>query len=294
MEKHTQCLLCGSLDIRPLKGYFVTQGLVKCHICTFVFMLNKPTIEELDAYYAQYSYSNELEIPQATLESYNKLLDEFENFRKNNRLLDVGCGRGWFLQEARKRQWDVYGTEYSPKAIELCETNGLTIKEGGLTENMFDAGFFDVITSFEVLEHIYTPHTELQLIHGFLRPGGLFYCTTPNFNSLLRYYLKDSYDIIGYPEHLTYFTRKTLNKLAYKNNFKPYKFLSTGISFTRIKTSQKISQESITSSNSTDEKIRSQIHHRWYLKILKGLANFVLTLTNTGMTLKAYYTKPLK
>jgi 2-polyprenyl-3-methyl-5-hydroxy-6-metoxy-1,4-benzoquinol methylase len=62
------------------------------------------------------------------------------------------------------------------------------MKEGALSVSMFEENYFDVITSFEVMEHLNNPHVELRAISRLLRPGGLFYCTTPNFNSAMRYY----------------------------------------------------------------------------------------------------------
>ncbi len=116
-----------------------------------------------------------------TIESYNVLLDEFEKYRKTNKILDVGCGRGFFLTQAKKRGWEVYGTEYSPKAVELCASNGIDMKTGKLSTDLFNIKDFDIITSFEVLEHINNPNEELKHINNLLRKGGLFYCTTPKF-----------------------------------------------------------------------------------------------------------------
>jgi 2-polyprenyl-3-methyl-5-hydroxy-6-metoxy-1,4-benzoquinol methylase len=248
-----------------------------------------PTGTELDLHYSRYSYESEGYLSPLTIKSYNLLLDEFEPYRKNNKILDVGCGRGWFLLEAQKRGWQVYGTEYSKAAINVCKENGIRIKEGTLDMSFFEDGSFDVITSFEVIEHINNPNEELRHLYKFLRQGGLFYCTTPNFNSVLRYYLKTEYNVIDYPEHLSYFTKSTLNKVAKQNGFLPIKFLSTGISLTRIKTSKKISQEKLIAKDSADEVLRNQIENKWYLGVVKKIVNAFLTMTNTGMTLKGYY-----
>lgn len=250
-----------------------------------------PTDEELSAFYASYAYDEEGYLSPLTINSYQALLDEFEPYRKTNRILDVGCGRGWFLLEAQKRGWEVYGTEYSPKAVELCEKDGIQMLQGALTEQGFDADSFDVITSFEVLEHINNPIEDLGHIHRYLRSKGLFYLTTPNFNAITRYYLKAEYNIIHYPEHLSYYTKSTLELLARKMDFKKVKFLSTGFSLTRFKTSQKADSEEFISEESSDEKLRRSIESKWYLGLLKNWINWALTLTNTGTTLKGYFEK---
>jgi 2-polyprenyl-3-methyl-5-hydroxy-6-metoxy-1,4-benzoquinol methylase len=250
-----------------------------------------PSLEELSKHYSSYSYSSEGYLSPLTINSYNILLDEFEKYRKTNRLLDVGCGRGWFLEEARKRGWEVYGTEYSDVAVELCEKKGINMKKGQLNPDSFDLKEFDVITSFEVIEHINNPNEELNNIQTLLRKGGLFYCTTPNFNSLLRYYLKAEYNVIGYPEHLSYYTKRTLINAAKRHHLKKIKFLSTGISITRIKTSKKTSTEKLISKESSDEKLRESINKKWYLGVAKNVINSALTLSKTGMSLKGYFVK---
>ncbi len=291
MNKHLQCLVCAAEKLRPLANYYEKHGLVKCQNCGLVFMEQIPTVEELNKHYEKYSYTSEGYLSPLTIKSYQALLDEFEAYRKNNKILDVGCGRGWFLEEAKKRGWDVYGTEYSQTAVAVCQKKAIKMKEGQLNPDDFTEGEFDVITSFEVLEHINNPNEDVENIYKLLRKGGLFYCTTPNFNSLNRYYLKEDYNVIVYPEHLTYYTRNTLNRLAKQNQFQPIKFLSTGISITRIKTSKKVSDEKYISKESSDEKLRQNIDKKWYLQIGKRLVNHLLTLFSLGMTLKGYYIK---
>ncbi len=290
-NKHLTCLVCAGQRFQPLSGYYEPCGLVKCESCGFVFMEKIPTAEELGAHYSSYSYTGDAYLSPLTIKSYNALLDEFEKYRKTNKLLDIGCGRGWFLETARSRGWEVYGTEYSEAAVQLCQTHGIHMIQGQLNSATFANDEFDVITSFEVIEHINNPREEIAFIHKFLRKGGLFYCTTPNFNSALRYYLKSGYNIINYPEHLSYYTKSTLNKLLEQNGFKNIKFLSTGISLTRINLSKKISNEPVIASDNADEKLRKNIDSKWYLKIAKNLANSFLTTFNLGLTLKGYYRK---
>jgi 2-polyprenyl-3-methyl-5-hydroxy-6-metoxy-1,4-benzoquinol methylase len=287
---HTQCISCHGLKLSPLKGY-ERFNLVKCSHCHLVFIGDIPSTEELNAHYSKYSYGSARVISPITIKSYHALLDEFEPFRQHNKILDVGCGLGSFLVEAKKRGWEVYGTEYSPTAVKLCQDAGIMMYEGVLNPSDFDPESFDVITSFEVIEHINNPNDDIQSIYSVLRKGGLFYCTTPNFNSLLRYYLNDKYDVICYPEHLAYYTKRTLIDLLLRHQFSLQKFYSTGISITRIKNSIEKNKESLKSEHSSDELLRKNIEKKWYLGLLKKVVNNLLTLTNTGITLKGYFIK---
>lgn len=292
MNKHQKCLVCNSNHLKPLGNYHQKHGLVKCGSCGFVFMENIPSQDELNDYYSKYSYADDTYLSPITIKVYNELLDEFEQYRKHGKILDVGCGRGWFLQEAKKRGWEVYGTEYSETGYQRCVADGINMQLGQLQADSFNSEEFDVITSFEVIEHINNPMEELGHITKFLRSGGLFYCTTPNFNSLNRYYLKEDFNIIVYPEHLAYFTRKTLSDAAKRSGLKRIKFLSTGISITRIKTSKNTADEQIIEESNSDEQLRQKIEQKWYLAVAKSGINGVLTLFNWGMTLKGYYIKP--
>ncbi len=291
IPRHDNCILCGVAHPRKLGIYYSRHGLVRCGHCGFVFMERIPTLEELNAHYSQYSYGRQEYISPVTIKAYHRLLDEFEPYRKNNRILDVGCGRGAFLVEALKRGWDAWGSEYSARAVEICREKGINMMEGQLDPALFDRKDFDVVTSFEVLEHMNEPHKEVTSIHTLLRSGGLFYCTTPNFNSLMRYYLKTDYNVIGYPEHLCYYTRPTMHKLMRMNGFRKLKFRSTGISVTRLQMSRNGNQKKFTAETSPDEKLRRDIERKWYLGMAKKTANMLLSATNTGLTLKGYYLK---
>lgn len=289
MDLHKTCFVCQSSELRPLPGYYEKHSLVKCRSCKLVFAHKIPSTNELNEHYKNYSYEGDATLSEMTRAAYLKLLDEFEKFRKTNRILDAGCGRGWFLEEAKKRGWEVYGTEFSDKAIGVCSAKGINMKHGALSPDMFAENFFDVITSFEVIEHINSPLADLKAIHSFLRKDGLLYCTTPNFNSVMRYYLKEKYNVIEYPEHLTYYTKRTLKHTIEKFPFKRIKFLSTGISITRIK--QSLGQNQPTSAQSSDDNVREAISKKWYLDLAKRILNTIFTWTNTGLTLKAYYIK---
>lgn len=290
-EIHSNCFICQSPKLKKLSTYYEKHGLVKCKNCGFVFMERIPSVQTLNEHYGKYSYATEGYLSPQTVKSYNKLLDEFEKYRNTNKLLDVGCGRGWFLQEAKKRGWKVYGSEYSETAVELCKSKGIEMISGQLQADSFESNSFDVITSFEVIEHINNPLEDLEKIYAYLRSGGLFYCTTPNFNSLLRYYLKEEYNIIEYPEHLSYYTKKTLNNALKKSGFTPIKFLSTGISINRIKASKKTNTQAVPKAESSDEKLRELIDNKWYLELAKSLVNNLLTILGMGLTLKGYYVK---
>ena len=213
-KSNKHCLICESSRLKMLKGY-ERHNLCRCEDCGFVFCKEIPSEEELINHYKGYGRNDYLS--PVTVKRYNELLDLFERELKRMghsskvSVLDWGAGIGYFLDEAMKRDWIAYGTEYTDNAVDICQRKGIKMYQGSLNAVDLEMSSLDVICSFEVIEHINNPIKELKEIWRLLKPGGLFYCTTPNFNSLLRYYLKDEYNVITYPEHLSYFTPASLN-----------------------------------------------------------------------------------
>lgn len=288
MIKHSSCILCGSDSLLKIKGY-EQHLLVKCKSCKFVFCEPIPSIEELEEHYKGYGRNDYLS--PITIKRYHEILDSFEPYRKTNKLIDVGCGIGYFLEFAKKRGWEVYGTEFTNEAIQICSEKGIKMKKGILDPENYLPEEFDIITSFEVIEHINNPIQELNSFHKLLRKGGLVYATTPNFNSLLRYRLKSDYNIICYPEHLSYYTPNTLKKVFTSVGFKTKKIQSDGISLTRLKTSNGDSKQPFISEDSDDEKIRTLLENKKHLQLLKKLVNTILTIIGKGDSLKGRFIK---
>jgi 2-polyprenyl-3-methyl-5-hydroxy-6-metoxy-1,4-benzoquinol methylase len=287
---HDKCILCSSSRLSDLQGY-ERHEMCKCTSCGFVFMKRIPTLEELGEHYKLYSYTNDSNVSPVTIKSFEALLDDFEPFRKNNLILDVGCGKGYFLNEARKRGWQVYGTEFSEQAVKICREKGITMYQGDLNPSEFGGLKFDVVYNSEVIEHVNNPTLQFAKMNELLRTGGLLYMTTPNFNCYLRHKYKADYNIIEYPEHLGYFTKATLNRGLENAGFKKRKLLTTGISISRAAFS-KGSVEKVAEVLSKEENLRATMSSNILMKTVKKLVNTLLTLSGLGITLKAYYIKP--
>jgi|TARA_B110000879_G_scaffold211061_1_gene302663 2-polyprenyl-3-methyl-5-hydroxy-6-metoxy-1,4-benzoquinol methylase len=288
-QQHTNCLICNSNNLEPIQGFEKVE-LCKCKSCGFVFCKNIPTKSEIVDYYSN-NYELTKYFSPITVIRYNEILDEIEKYRKTGNLLDIGAGYGFFLEIAKKRGWNVYGTELTDKAINYCTEKGLSMFKGEIQN--IDCGEleFDVIISIEVIEHVNNPIEYLKKCNEILRKGGNLYLTTPNFNSYLRYRLKENYNVIEYPNHLGYFTRKTLRKLFIENGFKPLKIQTTGFSLTRLRTSKGKSDQDYVSETSDDEMVRYRIERNKTLRIGKRMANGILNLFKIGDSLKGSFIK---
>lgn len=288
MATHSKCLICNSSSLSGV-GNYLKGRLVKCNDCNFHFAVDIPTTEELIAHYNKYERNDYLS--PITIKRYHEILDSFEPYRKTNRLIDVGCGIGYFLTEAQKRGWEVYGTEFTDEAIAICKNKGFNMQQGVLNTADYEAGSFDIVTSFEVLEHINNPIEEIQKFNNLLRKGGLLYFTTPNFNALERYYLKENYNVVSYPEHLSYYTKTTMNGFLTKHGFDKVKITTTGISLTRIETSKEKAGEKYVEENNTDDRIRNLTEEKGWAQLAKKTINAGLDLLGVGNSLKGYYIK---
>lgn len=281
---HSHCLVCNSTNLSPKGKSYEHAYLVSCRDCGLVFGKRIPTPDELQAHYAQYTRDNS--ISPITVSRYEELLEKFEPYRKLNRILDIGCGDGHFLAVAQKKGWQVFGTEYTDEAVKVSRAKGIEIHQGSIQD--YNADQFDVITSFEVLEHINDGREHVQKIKSLLRAGGLFYFTTPNFNSFSRKWLGGKWNVIEYPEHLTYYTVRTITKLLTDAGFKKDSIRTTGFSPQRFK----LSVGTATRVGNSDESLRNAIEEKAYLRLAKNIVNGTLNAFRSGDTLKGFFIKP--
>ena len=292
MNKHSKCIACESSDIFPYKN-IKNKMLVSCHKCGVVFDQRIPTIQELEKHYSTYSYNQRKPVSAATKISFNKLLNYFEKFRDTNRILDVGCGQGDFLIAAQKRGWEVYGSEYSPAAVKLCKQENIEMYQGEFYGSAFGDIRFDVVTSFEVIEHTNNPRKLLSESLKPLRQNGLFYLTTPNFNSILRYLEKSNFQILGYPEHIAFYTPRSIQKFLAVYPLVKKKILTTGVDLARLKNLYIKKQDKKTNRCEAvldNNNIRNKIE-KGRLVYIKNIINSFLSFSGKGDTLKIFYIK---
>ena len=286
-EYFSACLLCGTEKFSAVKKYS-KHHLVKCSNCGFVFSRKKPSLDELLAVYDFYPIFQT--VSPITLKRYDELLNYLERFRKTNNLIDVGSGDGYFPERAKLRGWNVFGTEFTDAKVEFSRKKGITMHKGVLDVSNYSPEFFDVIISIEVLEHISNPHEEIAKFNTLLRKGGAAYITTPNFNSVSKLLLQKNWNIVAYPEHLSYYTRKTLSRLFLSSGFDTVRILTSGVSFSRVQ--QSVNEPSrVNEFTVTDEKVRMAAEHNFFLRTAKKIINTALNFFSAGDTLKAVFVK---
>src|ERR1700761_4716037 len=140
------------------------------------------------------------------------------------RLLDVGCGPGFFLQTALRRGWLAHGIEPSRQAAAHARALGATVTEGFFNDTSAPAlGRFDVVNLSNVLEHVPDPAHLLRLAHGLIEPGGAICVTVPNEFSPTQIAGRAAVGAndwwVAPPHHLNYFNFDSLTALLSRCGF---------------------------------------------------------------------------
>jgi SAM-dependent methyltransferase len=134
---------------------------------------------------------------------------------KPGRLLDVGCGNGFFLELMRSAGWGIAGIEPDPKAAKLAsERLGVHIRSEQLCDTGFEDGSFDAITMHHVVEHVHDPIGMMADSRRILKVGGHLVIATPNLSSAGHRWFKGDWRGLEPPRHLHIFSPKALAKAA--------------------------------------------------------------------------------
>jgi len=138
-------------------------------------------------------------------------------------LLDVGCGSGRFLARMRDLGWTVCGVEPDPEAAERARGLGLTVHTGTLSQAGFPSAAFDVVTLWEVIEHLPNPVEALVEVARVLRPDGLLVLSTPNVESLAARWFGAYWFNADVPRHVALYTPQALRRLLERAGFSTHR-----------------------------------------------------------------------
>jgi len=241
------CPLCGSADYtvvqpahypasvdeRRLKQIFraasdhaLWDQVVRCRVCNLVYINPRPRAELILEGYAQaedpvFAAQNDARIRgfRKTLESVVQRLGISPQGR---RVLDVGCAGGAFLVAARQMGFAVTGIEPARwMAAYGREHYQLDIREGILEPSSFEAHSFDVITLWDVIEHLPQPLETLQIVRSLLKPGGVLLVNYPDIGTLPARVLGRRWPF-WLSVHLIYYTRKTMTEQLRRAGFSTF------------------------------------------------------------------------
>ena len=140
------------------------------------------------------------------------------------RVLDVGCGAGDFMQVAKDAGYDVEGIDISEASAEICRSRGLNARAGDFLTEKFD-GKFDLITMWDVVEHLRDPAAFFDRARSLLSKDGYLFAKIPGFGDLSvglsNRWPRVAGTLLGAPSHVQYFDRELLGKLFSRTGFRP-------------------------------------------------------------------------
>jgi 2-polyprenyl-3-methyl-5-hydroxy-6-metoxy-1,4-benzoquinol methylase len=246
MDSHWElivCPLCGHAESSTFLQGVAPSGheftLMKCKACELVYLNPRPSTEHLMDYYpSEYGCHAP---PRVGLRQRLKLLALRANHRQpgtkgafkswagrrlkplmaleveyvpGGRILDLGCGSGlnvWLYQQAG---WDAIGVEPADAAAAIARSMGLRAYTGTLEEVRFPPSYFDVVTMYQVLEHIANPRAVLEECHRILKPGGRLLVSVPNIECYDFHLFGNGWVLLDVPRHLCHYSTQTLGRLA--------------------------------------------------------------------------------
>jgi 2-polyprenyl-3-methyl-5-hydroxy-6-metoxy-1,4-benzoquinol methylase len=222
------CLLCGSARHR---AFFNEHGtdVLRCRDCGHVFSAHEADAD-FDGYWGEVVQPGEGYWRDAHAAMYEAFFERMVT-RPEGRLLDVGCGLGHFVKAMQERfpGWESFGCEISPVAARFAadEVGAANVCAGRVEDAGFAPGRFDLVTMWDVFEHLKEPEPLLGHLHALLRPGGALFLHTPNAQIQVPkahvkrwiYGMKPGRHYLVPRDHLHVYTPRTARILLERNGF---------------------------------------------------------------------------
>ncbi len=228
------CLMCGGLRHRRVFNEHGTD-ICRCRNCGHVFS-SYPANPHHDGYWGEeVEETDHVYWKTARLPMYGDFFKRFIAGR-SGRLLDMGCGLGFFVKAmAAHPTWEAHGCEISPAAVRYArEKLGLrNVSAGRLEEAELPDGSFDLITMWDVIDHIPRPDPVLRRCHALLRDDGRLFLRAPNItvqlprawlNRLVRG-MRPGVTYLQARDHAHHYSASSLTRLLLRNGFSSIELL---------------------------------------------------------------------
>lgn len=214
------CRICNG-DV--LNEFFVGDfQLIKCRNCGIFYNKEMPSEEFLENYYrSEYkiqTFDNQ-GIEARRIFRYPEqieLISEILKYKsEGSKLLDIGCDRGFFLDEARRYGFKTYGIEPMSEARDYCKSIGLDVTEKlEVIESQFD-----IITMWHSLEHHINPVQTLKELTKYLNKDGILVIRVPAFDCFWRKIFRKKWIWFQPENHYFHYTKESLNYLLRSSGF---------------------------------------------------------------------------
>jgi 2-polyprenyl-3-methyl-5-hydroxy-6-metoxy-1,4-benzoquinol methylase len=229
----TKCLICGNVSNKIVSNYVrdsTKHKIIQCKKCNHVQINPIPSRKENEIFYDNNQQSknvNDLTSLQEKRKAKHNdtkrriaLLNKI--CKKTDKILEIGSGHGFFLEEVRKSGFNIMGIEVSKTRREISKkiTKSKIINVNLMDGEHLDIGKFDVIVLFHVFEHISEQTSFLKNLKKILNKNGKIIIEVPNYDDFQIKLNKEYKKWFFQFAHIHYFTSKSLKKIFQKNGFK--------------------------------------------------------------------------
>ena len=208
------CPVCGAEEYLEI---FNKEGgtYVKCPTCQMVYLNPVLKDEFLNEYYTN-NHDVQAEIVESDNDFYRKIytlgLDQIAKNTPAGKILDMGCSSGGFLDVAKEKGWETYGVELNAKEAQHASKKHTVYNE--LIQNISFETKFDVITLWDVFEHLKNGKYYLDFLQKLLNPKGVIFLQIPSSDSLAAKILQEKCNMFDGLEHVNLYNRSTIEKIA--------------------------------------------------------------------------------
>ena len=229
-----KCVACG-VDNWRKKFNRLSADFVECTHCGLIRTEPLPSAEQISGHYAKKFVTGNYELLQRFDSDYEVIyrqLHEFTTFYSGDplgqRLIDIGCFTGRFLDVAKQSGFLTHGVEYQPEAAQIANLNHEGRVHSGPIEDYSEAssGGFDVITFFGVIEHVTAPDETVRKIAELIKKDGIFIIQTPNTASFPARFLGKWWPSYAPVEHIYCFSARNIKILLEKYSFQVVKLVN--------------------------------------------------------------------
>jgi len=222
-----KCKICASNEAKHKFNLTDKLSVYSCSNCSVLFMDPQLSDEEITALYSEQYYKawgisgpSENDVSkQMKIDTFQLRLNQIQKHVKSGKVLDIGCATGFFLEAAQSRGFDPYGIEFSEYSSKFAKKKfgENAIFNGKLEDCDFPEAMFDVITMFDLIEHVRVPTDILAKAAKLLKPDGIIMITTPHSKSRSNKMMGTRWTHYK-KEHFFYFDKTSLDYIAKENN----------------------------------------------------------------------------
>jgi 2-polyprenyl-3-methyl-5-hydroxy-6-metoxy-1,4-benzoquinol methylase len=221
--EYPACPVCGSEQRQFTFHLHEPYSVARCEACGLHYLYPRLTEAAMQDVYRQWSYyeggtSGYADTSYTAQESalratFKRLLTNLvRRGLTGGDLLDIGCGYGYLLDEARSFFDQRVGTDFSPEAAEIARATGAEVFIGGM-EQIPPERKFDCVVGTQVIEHVYEPLSFVKGLASHTKSGGHIVVATPDIGGVLRELMGRRWPSFKVPEHVLYFDYRTLSSL---------------------------------------------------------------------------------